>query len=243
METLVLVHGSWGGAWCWEDVRGPLERAGHTVVTPTLPGLGERAAEAAPSVGLGIHIEDVVDTVLRRDLHDLVLIGHSYGGMVVTGVAARVPDRVRAVVYVDGFVPEPGQSCFDILPWLRDAFTELALEDRPWLVAPLDPTALGVSDAKRDGVLARLTPMPLKTHEEELPRKAKLPAVPTAFVHCAAQPYFDETAAALREKGWRVVRLDAPHMAMVTHPEELAEALLSTIASLRDDAVVGESGR
>jgi len=109
-HTYVLVHGAWGGGWDWRAIDSLLTLRGHRVVRVTLTGQGERVHLASPDIGLATHIDDVVNTIFWEDLHDVVLVGHSYGGMVVTGVVDRIPDRVRHVVYVDAFLPESGES-------------------------------------------------------------------------------------------------------------------------------------
>ena len=111
MTRYVLVHGAWHGGWCWERLREQLP--GARVYTPTLTGLGERADLLSPAVSLRNHIDDVVQVLEGEDLRDVVLVGHSYAGMVVTGVAARVPDRLARLVYLDAVVPKDGQSLFD----------------------------------------------------------------------------------------------------------------------------------
>ena len=116
MGTFVLVHGAWGGGWAWRPTVGALLReAGHEVFTPTLTGLGERAHLASPDIDLETHINDIVGVIEYENLHDVVLMGHSYGGMAITGVADRVPERLAHLVYVDAFVPEDGQSLADLI--------------------------------------------------------------------------------------------------------------------------------
>ena len=109
-KTYVLVHGAWGGGWAFREVDDLLTAQGHKVYRPTLTGQGERVHLATLDVGLETHITDVVNTVLFEELDDIVLMGHSYGGMVVTGVADRIPDRISQLIYLDAFVPEDGQS-------------------------------------------------------------------------------------------------------------------------------------
>ena len=109
MTTFVLVHGAWHGSWCWKRVRQDLQARGHAVFTPTLTGVGERSHLLARNVDLETHVLDVVNLIAWEDLHDLVLCGHSYGGCVVTGVADRLPERIRALVYLDAFVLDDGE--------------------------------------------------------------------------------------------------------------------------------------
>jgi ribulose-5-phosphate 4-epimerase/fuculose-1-phosphate aldolase/pimeloyl-ACP methyl ester carboxylesterase len=114
MATYVLVHGAWGGSYGWRLVRPLLQQAGHTVFTPSLTGQGERAHLATPEVNLSTHIQDVYNAIWYEDLNDIILVGHSYGGMVVTGVADRMPNRIKYLVYLDAFLPANGQSLFDL---------------------------------------------------------------------------------------------------------------------------------
>jgi pimeloyl-ACP methyl ester carboxylesterase len=129
MATYVLVHGGWHGGWCWQKVTPRLRAAGHDVYTPTLTGLGERAHLLTPAVGLETHIEDVLGVLHYEDLQQVVLVGHSYGGMVITGVADQVPERIAQLVYLDAFVPQDGQSLIDLtrLPEGRDDQTQANL--------------------------------------------------------------------------------------------------------------------
>src|SRR5579864_6960902 len=114
MATYVLVHGAWGGSYNWRKLRPMLQAAGHTVFNPSLTGLGERAHLASPSVNLSTHIQDVCNALFYEDLTDVILVGHSYGGMVVTGVADRMPERIKHLVFLDAFVPGDGQSLRDL---------------------------------------------------------------------------------------------------------------------------------
>src|SRR6478736_3621992 len=116
MATFVLVHGAWRGSWCWKRVRNALQTRGHDVFTPTLTGIGERSHLLTPQVNLDTHIDDVVNLIKWEELSDVVLCGHSYGGCVISGVVDRIPERIRAVVYLDAFILENGQSLHDTLP-------------------------------------------------------------------------------------------------------------------------------
>ena len=121
MATFVLVHGGWHGGWCWQKVTPFLEEAGHEVYAPTLTGLAERASELSPEVGLETHIQDIVGLLVEKHLHGVILVGHSYGAMVITGVVDQVPERIAHLVYLDTFVPRDGESVADIssiLVWI-----------------------------------------------------------------------------------------------------------------------------
>lgn len=116
MTTFVLVHGAWHGGWSWQLVSQQLEAAGHRAITPTLTGLGDRAHLISPRVNLATHVEDVVAVLRYEDLRDVVLVGHSYAGLVITGAGAREFDRVAQLIYYDAFLPDDGQSALDLLP-------------------------------------------------------------------------------------------------------------------------------
>ena len=116
MATFLICHGAWSAGWAWKKVRPLLRAAGHEVFTPTYTGLGERAHLVSRTVTLDTHIADVLGVIECEDLSDIVLVGHSYGGMVATGVADRARERIAKLVYLDAFVPENGQSLFDLLP-------------------------------------------------------------------------------------------------------------------------------
>ena len=120
MTTYVLVHGAWGGSWCWAHVAEELRAEGHDVRTPTLTGMADRSHLLKPDVDLSTHIADVAQLIEWEDLKDVVLVGHSYGGMVLAGVCGQIPERIAHAVHIDAFVPDPGQSCIDILPWLDE---------------------------------------------------------------------------------------------------------------------------
>src|ERR1700704_3783106 len=114
MATFVLVHGAWFGGWCWQKVIPLLESAGHEVYAPTLTGLAERVSELSPEVGLETHIQDIAGLLEEKNLHDVILVGHSYGGVVITGVVDRVPQRIAHLIYLDTFAPRDGESMADI---------------------------------------------------------------------------------------------------------------------------------
>jgi pimeloyl-ACP methyl ester carboxylesterase len=223
--VLVLVHGSWAGGWQWEAIRHILEGRGHRVLSPSLTGLADRFHLATEETGLTTHIDDIARLIEWERADDVVLVGHSYGGMVITGVAARVPERLKHLVYVDAFFPLAGECAWDLLPWQRDAFQALRLEDRPWLVRPVETKAFFPELGDVDD--SRLTPMPIKTHEEPLPAGAPTQIAGT-YVHCTASPsYFDQVAKRAGKAGMSLKTVDAGHMVILSHPQEVAEVLLT----------------
>ncbi|SDH16164.1 alpha/beta fold hydrolase [Nonomuraea jiangxiensis] len=231
MSTFVLVHGAWHGGWAWRRVIPALVQAGHEVHAPTLTGVSDRAHLLSPSVGLSTHVQDVVALINAYDLRDVVLVGHSYAGQVITGVADRVPDRLARRVYLDAFVGGDGDAAIDLLPeTVAGHYREsVAGPGFGWLIPVRSLTVLGVTEqADLEWLGPRLTPHPWRTYTEPLLLGGDVGRVPAAYVECTEwlrvfQPHA-ERAAAL---GWPVHHLATGHEAMVTAPKELAELLLA----------------
>jgi pimeloyl-ACP methyl ester carboxylesterase len=163
-QTIVLVHGAWHGGWCYRRVADLLSAAGHRVYTPTLTGLGERSHLLGPSVNLSTHIADITNMIRCEDLQRFVLVGHSYGGMVVTGVADAMTDRVSALVYLDAFLPTAGKSFHDILPpEAAEAQIQSANASNGLSVPPISAAAFNVNEQDRVWVDSLCTPHPLRT--------------------------------------------------------------------------------
>ena len=169
--TYILVHGAWHGSWCWKRVRGALQSAGHNVFTPILTGLGERSHLNSAAVDLSTHIADIVNLIEWEELSDVVLCGHSYGGSVNIGVADRIPNRIRALVFLDAFVLENGESLMDIVPSevaqaLRD---QAKAAGEGWKMNPIPAHMLGVRDPQDAAwVDAQCTPQAIATFEEPI---------------------------------------------------------------------------
>ncbi len=161
MTAYVLVHGAWGGAHTWRTVRPLLWAAGHHVFTPALTGVGEKAHLVGPHVGVGIHVDDVVNQIVYEDLDDIVLLGFSYGGMVVTGALAHVAERVGELVYLDAFVPTDGQSVASITGWPVGVAAGLAVD---WLIQTRERAFVDPDEAEFAG--PRRTPQPVRTFSE-----------------------------------------------------------------------------
>jgi pimeloyl-ACP methyl ester carboxylesterase len=230
-----LIHGAWHGGWCWADVADRLRSAGHTVLTPTLTGLGADAPALTRDVGLGTHVTDVVTAL--DGVTDVVLVGHSYGGMPVTSAAALAADRVGHVVIVDGFLPERGEAAIELLPERAAAhYRDSAVEQGDgWRVPPRPLANLGVTSAAVIAdVTPRLTDHPLATYTDRSERGAGELAVGT-YLLCAgwASP-FGHLAERARSLGWTVDELAADHEVPVTAPALLAERLLAVRGSVEE---------
>jgi pimeloyl-ACP methyl ester carboxylesterase len=235
MATFVLVHGGWGGGWEWTPVADALRQRGHEVFTPTLTGLGEREHIRASEVTLADHIDDVVGVIHFEDIDDVVLCGHSYGGMVVTGVADRVPERIRLLTYLDAFVPRDGESMRDILPpGFADALLAVAQErgdGRAPIPAELLPR--DVTDAVTERYVARLRPQAANTFTDAITLTGAVDGVARAYVRCtgyedSATGSFAERA---RSEGWLYRELASEHDLHLSDPgatvdlvQELASA-------------------
>ena len=209
----------------------PLMRAfGHELVTPTLTGLGDRSHLAAPHIDLDLHIRDVIETIEHEALRDFILLGHSYGGMVATGVANRMADRVAELVYLDAFVPRDGQSVFDLLPpaMAEKMRQRCRDEGQGWLI-PSNPLPPDTSEEDRQWILPRRGMQPLGTHEQPIKLDADAQPLPRSYIYCThAGPgdvFAPFAAQASSEPGWRYFEMEASHSPHITEPEALAHVL------------------
>jgi pimeloyl-ACP methyl ester carboxylesterase len=233
MTTFVIVHGAWSGGHAWRWIRPLLRAAGHEVFTPSLTGLGERGHLASPEVDLDTHIRDVCGVLEFEDIHEVVLVGHSYGGAVVSGAADRLPVRVAHLVYLDADVPTDGEAVMDLLPPAeRSAYEESArLRGGGWRIPPPvpDPLPAGLDPDVR-WAMSRFLPQPLRTFTQPLALAHAKPAFPRTYVlHTEGRegqelPGFVQRIS--EDPGWRFVTFPAGHSAHVTAPGPLADLLL-----------------
>ncbi|ATE65711.1 alpha/beta fold hydrolase [Rhizorhabdus dicambivorans] len=217
-STFVLVHGAWHGGWCWDRVARILGAGGHRVYAPTLTGLGERSHLLSASVDLTTHIEDVVNVVRWNDLGQIVLVGHSYGGMVITGVAERMPDRIRSLVFVDAVVPRDGECLLDVLP-PPPGVDGLA-------IPPFPAAFFNVNSADQAWVDSKLTPHPTASLTEKLRVTGAYRRIPTKVSIRAIGngiPLPDQSSDEMsRDSNWILHEIESGHDIMVDKPNELA---------------------
>jgi pimeloyl-ACP methyl ester carboxylesterase len=235
--TIVLVHGAYRGAWLWSRLTPLLAAAGHLVFAPTLDGLGERAQHIHPGVGLAAHVDDIVGLIDGESLAEVLLVGASYGGMVITGAAGPRSDRIRALLYLDAPVARPGEALWDLFDdQRRTTLVDAAVhEGEGWRVpARLGRPAPGFADtADEDWIGSRLTDQPLLTFLQPLPPAGDgVPDVPRFFVRCTGGPSVPSPVARSAERvgndpDWVFRTVAAPHDAMVTHPDLIAAELIS----------------
>jgi pimeloyl-ACP methyl ester carboxylesterase len=234
MSTFVLVHGAWHGGWCWKRVRTALQALGHEVFTPTLTGVADRSHLLSPQVDLDTHITDVVNLIRCEELSDVVLCGHSYGGCVISGVADRIPDRIGALVYLDAFVLENGQSLHDTLPApMRDQQLDLASQGEGWKVPPIPAEAFHVNARDLDWVNRQCTVQSLATFQQPLRLTGEIDRIKNnTFILAAgwAPSPFASFYEQAKAKGWRTVAMDCGHDVMLDLPEELTRELVAASA-------------
>jgi pimeloyl-ACP methyl ester carboxylesterase len=251
--TFVLVPGQWTGAFIWHLVTPLLRAAGHEVYEVTCTGLGDRVHLASPTIDMDTHITDVVNTIEFADLHDVVLVGHSYSGMIITGVAERVPERLRMLVYLDASVPSDGQNSYDAdfidegakleaiaaditggmeagMPGFRPVSPEIEEWVREMVADP----------AEADWFIPRLVPHPLLSDQQPVKLGNPLAAaLPRAFILCTADkdlqadpqmdPYVLHVERVRSDPQWRVIELDNNHVVNLNDPEGTVEAFLSLL--------------
>lgn len=228
MSTFVLVHGAWGGSWGFRKLRPLLWSQGHEVFTPSLTGIGEREHLTHPDVTLSTHIDDVVNLVLYEDLTDIVLLGFSYGGMVVTGAMARLADRVAHLVYLDAFVPGDGDSVERLVGGLPPGDT-----DRPWLL-PARPRTLATEEETVWASERRsLQPIGTFTEAVSLPTPLDAFGCSLTYIKATADPDEDDDSAFSRaarlaagSPNWTLHEIATNHLIPLMEPEALASILL-----------------
>ena len=225
----VLVHGAWHGGWCWRRVADRLTAAGRYVVAPTLSGVGERSHLASDSINLTTHIADVVNEIKWKDLEALVLVGHSYGGMVITGVAEQVRERIAAIVYLDAFLPGDGQSVSASTTRPPTPPSPTSAPRPEYLVPPIPAAAFRVNAKDAAWVDRKMTPHPVKCFTEPLRVNGAYASI-AQKVYIRAIDYpstaFDAALGRCRaDRTWKTIEMKCGHDVMIDQPSELAAIL------------------
>jgi pimeloyl-ACP methyl ester carboxylesterase len=230
-RTYVIVHGAFGGGWDWKTVDRLLSARGHTVYRPSLTGLAERVHLASPTIGLQTHVDDIINVIRYEDLHDVVLVGHSYAGMVLTGIMEQIPERLSHVIFLDASVPNDGENFLAAMTASGDPG---ASQTPPLVDGYYQPT--WVKAAQPPPVDSR---QPAKTWADTVtyrnPAAQKLAVTYVSFTDDGVPPAADGKlpgsryrwfmAARAKARGWRVLTLQSDHVAERSHPKELAELL------------------
>lgn len=228
MATFVLVHGAWHGSWCWKRVRKSLQQQGHEVFTPTLTGVGERCHLLSERVDLQTHTLDVLNLIRWEELDDLVLCGHSYGGMVVSGVADSIPERIRSLVYLDAFVPQHGESLEHFAPTSQDRLID------GWKCLPITAEIFGVNPADRAWVDRQCTVQSVACFQQPVHLTGGSTRIKqVAYVYASGwagyqSPFYPFYARA-RSRGWKTREIECGHDAMIDRPDAVTELLLDCL--------------
>lgn len=230
MADFVLVHGAWHGAWCWQRILPGLWHAGHRAFTVSLTGTGERAHQLSPDIRLADHIEDVAAVMEAEELQEAIVVGHSYGGLIITGLADRMPRRIARLVYVDAVVPLPGESWSSGHPESTRAQRRAAIA-ATGAIPPSDPSLFGLAGDDADWLARRMRPQPGGVYDDPLHfDAARVAALPRSFIDCNAPAL--ATIDAMRERvraetGWQVLEIGTGHDPMVSAPDALLRMLLA----------------
>ena len=238
--TYILIHGSWHNGQVWRKVEPLLQMGGSAVYAPSLSGMSSIQQPATPDIGLYTHIRDIVRLIKEANLQDVILVGHSYGGFVISGVAELMPERVAQLVYLDAFVPQDNHSLFDYLPsqaveHMRSVLVDAAGKSQAegatavWLIPPSDPADYGVIDPADVAWLRdEMVYTPIATFEEKLRvQNTAVSTIPAAYIRCTGYDFFDEHMNRAEELNWTVFQMQTGHDAMVNEPGQLVEILLT----------------
>lgn len=231
MANFVLVHGGWHGGWSYRKVARLLRQAGHEVYTPTLTGLGERSHLAVMPVNLDTHITDIINTILWEDLSDVVLVGHSYGGMVITGVADQISDRISTLVYLDALVPEDGDTLFTLRPEFMEPFVTRVATNEGLMVPPFPASTYDTSLPEDWAWIdEKATPHPFACFVQAIQLSGSFEAVAKRVYIYAAGGICDGMYDRFRtDAGARVISVESScHSIMIDSPGRVAEILIET---------------
>jgi pimeloyl-ACP methyl ester carboxylesterase len=234
MATFLVCHGAWSAGWAWKKMHPLMAAAGHRLMSPTYTGLGEREHLASPSIDLETHVHDILNVIRYEGLRDIALIGHSYGGMVASGVADRAREAVAQLIYLDAFVPGDGQCLLDLLPESeRQRMLGLAKSGDGWRVPP-NPTPPDTAAADVEWLSERRVHHPIKCITMPLVLHGGELTLPRSYIYAKRAAPLDTFGQFARraktERGWRYYEIDASHSPHVTAPDALMTLLEKIVA-------------
>ena len=240
-SPIVLVHGGRHGGWCWERLSPLLTEKGFRVYSPTLSGLGERSHLLGKfAIDLDTHISDIVGVIKHNQLKEVLLVGHSYAGMVITGVAALIPELIQHLVYLDAVIPTSGQSHLDTCDPLRAIeLNRLIKEEGKGVIVPAKSSGLayfGITDPNDEiWVGERLTDQPALTYQQKIGDVSSVDLIPKTFIRCLNSDLVPQSALEVvrTQMGFNLVEIDAGHDVMVTDPQLIAKAILNIAIAQR----------
>ena len=228
----LLIHGAWHGGWVWNEISEILNYQGYSVSTPTLTGLGEKKHLLSSKITIDTFIEDVVNHIIFENLNNIILVGHSFAGSVISGVADKLKDRIQKLIYFDAVILKDGQKPFDIAPKeLVKQRIELAKRFGNGISIPApSPDTFGVFDLKKSLLLKeRLTPHPLSTYQSKLTIKNEIGnGIPLSYIFCNDPVYksLESSREVVHKMKWPIFGLNAGHDAMLTHPKQTLNLLM-----------------
>jgi pimeloyl-ACP methyl ester carboxylesterase len=229
-KTFLLVHGAWHGGWAWQPVTDRLRARGHTVFAPTLTGLGERAHLLRPGIDLSLHIADVLGVIKYEQLSDFVLVGHSNGGCIISGVAESVPDAIRSIVFLDAFIPDNGDATIDLVQPAVQEVIQAALDRGETTIPVRDAAAFRVNEKDRAWVDSLAGPHPIGVMTEKIRLTgARERIARKTYVRASGYPNVSFEKAYARVKAdptWRTYEVPGGHDVMINEPDRLTDILI-----------------
>jgi pimeloyl-ACP methyl ester carboxylesterase len=229
--TFLVSHGAWSAGWAWKKMHPLMASAGHRLITPTYTGLGEREHLANPSIDLETHVQDILGVIKFEQLQSFILVGHSYGGVVATAVADRVPERISQLVYLDAFVPRNGEALVDLIPGAAERMRAAAKSGDGWRVPP-NPIPPDTSAEDAQWIQSLRIAHPLKTFETPVHLEKGETRIPRTYIYAqrkTPEDTFAPFAERARRDRWRYHEIDASHSPHITAPTALMR-LLQTVA-------------
>jgi pimeloyl-ACP methyl ester carboxylesterase len=234
MATFLIAHGAWSAGWAWKKMPGRLRAAGHDMLTPSYTGMGERSHLVSRTINLETHVTDILAVLHYQDLHDVILVGHSYGGMVASIVADRARERLSQLVYVDAFIAENGKSVFDLQPpERRERMQKLVAEQGDGWLLPANPMPPDTPEADQAWAVTRRRMQPVGSFEQPAALSAQPYTLPVSYIYCTRtgpDDVFGRFVGRARQEGWQTYDIDASHNPHITAPDALAKLFVRIAA-------------